>query len=164
MCTPVRTGRPLHSKLAYSWEVTIGCLALLWRLGIRTCVSSVDTVLRHVCRLGQSRPPSCSSKRCMDAGYVHKLNINEQLYNHLVRALDKHSSAVSGFAAGGVCDNWCIDGFTPEALRVGGTLKHDFEKQASTCRKSNRSRLTALVDLERRIGMQIGAAVHSSAL
>ena len=81
-----------------------------------------------------------------------------------MRALDKHSSAVSGFAAGGICDNGCTDGFTPEALRVGRTLKQDFEKAGIHLPEEKRSRLTALVDLERRIGMQIGAASHSSGL
>lgn len=89
------------------------------------------------------------------------MNIDEQLYNHLVRALDKHSSAVRGFAAGGVGDSRCVEGYTPEALRVGYTLKHDFEKAGIHLQEDQRSRLTALVDLERRIGMQIGAALHS---
>ena len=30
--------------------------------GVRTCVSSFATVLRHVCRLEQSRPPGCSGE------------------------------------------------------------------------------------------------------
>ena len=99
------------------------------------------------------------------AGYVHSLNINEQLYSHLVRALDKHSSAVSGFAARGVQDSKCIEGYTPEALRVGRTLKHDFEKAGIHLPEDQRSRLSALVDLERRIGMQIGGApLHSASL
>ena len=115
-------------------------------------------MLSGTCRVcGQG----AGGERCADAGYVHSLNINEQLYSHLVHALDKHSCAVRGFAAGGVRDNRCVEGYTPEALRVGYTLKHDFEKAGIHLPEDQRSRLTALVDLERRIGMQIGAPLHS---
>lgn len=48
------------------------------------------------------------------------------------------------------------DGYTPEALRVGHTLKHDFEKAGIHLPEEQRSKLTGLIDLERRIGMQIG--------
>ena len=49
-----------------------------------------------------------------------------------------------------------VDGYTPEALRVGRALKHDFEKSGIHLPEGQRSRLTGLIDLERRIGMQIG--------
>ncbi len=93
------------------------------------------------------------------AGYVHKLNTNEQLYSHLVRSLDKHSSRLSSNPAAQTHEGGTVDGYTPEALRVGRTLKDDFEKAGIHLPKQQRSRLTALVDLERRIGMQIGTSL-----
>ena len=87
------------------------------------------------------------------AGYVQQLNTNESLYRLLVRALDRHSVIASTRASSGGVS---IDGYTPEALRVGRALKHDFEKSGIHLPEEQRSRLTGLIDLERRIGMQIG--------
>ena len=54
-----------------------------------------------------------------------------------------------------------VAGYTPEALRVGRTLKHDFEKAGIHLPEEERSKLTGLIDLERRIGMQIGMPCSS---
>ena len=53
-----------------------------------------------------------------------------------------------------------VDGYTPEALRVGRTLKHDFEKSGIHLPEEQRNSLTGLIDLERRIGMQIGTPLQ----
>ena len=100
-------------------------------------------------------------KRCYAAGYVQKLNTNEQLYRHLVRSLDKHSSMAGTTLPESMHAGSAVAGYTPEALRVGRTLKHDFEKAGIHLPEEQRSRLTGLIDLERRIGMQIGMPCSS---
>ena len=89
------------------------------------------------------------------------LNINERLYSHLIRALNRHSSKLTCSTAGETHDHNSVEGYTPETLRVGRTLKHDFEKAGIHLPEDQRSRLTGLVDLERRIGFQIGALPSS---
>ena len=91
--------------------------------------------------------------RFFAAGYVQQLNTNESLYRVLVRALDRHTMDASNEVSPG---GGCVNGYTPEALRVGRTLKHDFEKSGIHLPEEQRNSLTGLIDLERRIGMQIG--------
>ena len=95
-----------------------------------------------------------SHRSVFAAGYVQQLNTNGSLYRLLVRALDRHSIDASNKVSPGYGS---VNGYTPEALRVGCALKHDFEKSGIHLPEEQRSRLTGLIDLERRIGMQIGA-------
>ena len=97
--------------------------------------------------------PCHAFSRVLAAGYVQHLNTNESLYRLLARALDRHSMGASNRVSRG---GGSVDGYTPEALRVGRALKHDFEKSGIHLPEGQRSRLTGLIDLERRIGMQIG--------
>ena len=57
MCTPVRTGRRPHSKLASSLEVMLSACLCCDASGISTQVYPASPVLRHACRHVQRWPP-----------------------------------------------------------------------------------------------------------
>jgi hypothetical protein len=105
------------------------------------------------------------------AGYVETLNTNSTLYSLLVRALDDHeqkatqatrgqkeagSSLLQGQEMGKAQEQPVQSMFTAEALRVGRSLRHDFEKAGIHLPDDKRCRLTHLTGLQRRLGMAIG--------
>ena len=110
------------------------------------------------------------------AGQVEKLNTHEGLYSALVRALDGHdrksaaaafSDSVSEAEQHSNVQLPSREGvLTAEALRVGRSLRHDMEKAGIHLPHEQRSRLTELIGLERRLGMAFGEqpllAIHSS--
>ena len=99
---------------------------------------------------------------------MEKLNTHEGLYGLLVRSLDRYdaaaarSSASSGVSAspaqplGQQEEHGCVLGYTEEAVRVGRSLRRDFEKAGIHLPEHQRDRLVELTGLERRLGMAIG--------
>ena len=106
------------------------------------------------------------------AAQVEKLNTDESLYSALVRALDHHEQRTAAAAQfhpvseaeqhSGVQHTGGEGLLTPEALRVGRSLRHDMEKAGIHLPHAERSRLTELIGLERRLGMAIGQNSQNS--
>ena len=109
---------------------------------------------------------------------MEKLNTHEGLYGLLVRGLDQfdaaaaRSSTLSGMPAlpapplGQQAEQGCVEGYTEEAVRVGRSLRRDFEKAGIHLPGPQRDRLVELTGLERHLGIAIGCcpALHHASL
>lgn len=100
------------------------------------------------------------------AAYVERLNTHEGLYGQLVHSLDRYEAAAarqqSEQAGNSTADVHAqrrdskTDEYSAEAVRVGRSLRHDFEKAGVHLPPQQRDHLTQLTGLERRLGMAIG--------
>ena len=101
---------------------------------------------------------------------MEKLNTHEGLYSLLVRSLDRYDAAAAHSSALSdrhslpeqQDDHECVDGYTVEAVRVGRSLRRDFEKAGIHLPEHQRDRLVELTGLERRLGIAIGICAGSS--
>ncbi|KAK9905894.1 hypothetical protein WJX75_008266 [Coccomyxa subellipsoidea] len=132
-----------------------------------TICQAYDTA--EFCRNVHSCPEwqEAATQACIVLGaQVEKLNTDESLYSALIRALDHHEQRTAAAAQfppvseaeqhSGVQHTGGEGLLTPEALRVGRSLRHDMEKAGIHLPHAERSRLTELIGLERRLGMAIG--------
>ena len=86
---------------------------------------------------------------------MERLNTHEALYGQLVHSLERYeASAAHRRQRPG--EDGQIDGYSEEAVRVGHSLRHDFEKAGIHLPAAQRERLTELTGLERRLGIAIG--------
>lgn len=101
---------------------------------------------------------------------MEKLNTHEGLYSLLVRSLDRYDAAAArSHASSGLLllpeqpsgqqeEQGSVQGYTEEAVRVGRSLRRDFEKAGIHLPEHQRVRLVELTGLERRLGIAIGLA------
>ncbi len=88
---------------------------------------------------------------------MERLNTHEALYGQLVHSLERYEAAAAQQRQS-PDEGGQIDGYSEEAVRVGRSLRHDFEKAGIHLPAAARARLTELTGLERRLGIAIGGA------
>ena len=157
--------RNVHACDVWKAAATQACITLGGDSERPCCVSHTHASLRSMLRGDNDDKPA---RPCL-TGYVEKLNTHEGLYGLLVRSLDRYDAAAArGSTSSGVSappeqplgrqeEHGCVLGYTEEAVRVGRSLRRDFEKAGIHLPEHQRDRLVELTGLERRLGIAIGS-------